>query len=198
MRLGRVSCTDRQPERQSVHDRAGLRVQSARAGRLVPHGHHDRCPPGRQDHAGPRPVSRQTLRQPGVASEILKARANRGLEPELFHFREPRGLDVDLVLDEGLRATLVEAKSGATVAPEMLEPLNRLAGLLGGRCEQVDRVLVYGGDTVQLRSGVDVRSWSRLHERRWSARSAGAVDGRSRGVARRRGGRRAEEPLDQS
>ena len=38
---------------------------------------------------------------------------------------KPRGLDVDLVLDEGLRATLIEAKSGATVASEMPGETNR-------------------------------------------------------------------------
>lgn len=102
-----------------------------------------------------------------MTSEIVKARANRGLEPQVMHFRESRGLEVDVVIEEGLRVTLAEAKSGATIASEMLRPLDRLAALLGGRYEDLERVLVYGGERNQRRSGVEIVSWSRLHDRDW-------------------------------
>lgn len=74
---------------------------------------------------------------------------------------------MDLVIEEGLGVTLVESKSGATGAADMLSPLNRPADLVAGRFEEVERVLVYGGDVGHRRSEVDVRPWSSLHDRAW-------------------------------
>jgi len=58
-----------------------------------------------------------------VASEAYKARAHRGLDPSLFHLREDRGAEIDLVVEAADEFLLVEAKSGATVVPDAHRPV---------------------------------------------------------------------------
>lgn len=58
-----------------------------------------------------------------VVTQLLKQRLHRGLTPRLFHWREARGLKVDVVLDDGDVLWLVEAKSGRTIAGDWFGPL---------------------------------------------------------------------------
>jgi len=59
-----------------------------------------------------------------VAAEILKNQANRGLQKELYYFRDQQGLEVDfLVPRPNSNLWLVEAKAGKTVRPSMAAPL---------------------------------------------------------------------------
>jgi hypothetical protein len=104
-----------------------------------------------------------------VASEIYKSRAHRGLPPAQFHFRESRGLDVDILVETADTLTLTEVKSGATVVAEHLDPLRRLAALLArnGDTRSPTLRLVYGGDTAQARSDAEVIPWSRVAHTAW-------------------------------
>jgi predicted AAA+ superfamily ATPase len=105
-----------------------------------------------------------------VASEVYKAWAHRGLEPRLYHFRESRGLEVDLIVEHAEALTLVEAKSGATVASDFFQPLSRLASLLEGAGEwrDLEQVLVYGGSTGQRRTDSVVLPWGELDQHPWT------------------------------
>jgi len=76
---------------------------------------------------------------------------------------------VDLLLEEGGRLTAVEVKSAATVASDFFGPLGKFGAWVQEQqadAEYVARV-VYGGETAQRRSGVDVVPWRELHERVW-------------------------------
>lgn len=104
-----------------------------------------------------------------VAGEIYKARVHRGLAPDLFHLRQQRGIEIDLVLDAPGRIVLVEAKSGATVPPDAFKSLNAAAAHLesGQVHRPVARVLVYGGDSGQARGEGRVLPWSEILEPGW-------------------------------
>lgn len=68
-----------------------------------------------------------------VASEIVKNRLNRGLNPGLYYFRDQQGLEVDFLIDNGnRRLTLIEAKATKTPMPDMAKSLNRLANSIRG------------------------------------------------------------------
>jgi predicted AAA+ superfamily ATPase len=109
-----------------------------------------------------------------VVAEILKARVHRGLPSDLFFFRDRTGTEVDLVLETGARPLAVEIKSGQTVAPDFFKSLASLADLLAAAAEPagVERVVVYGGESSQSRSGVEVLAWSDLDRMDW-ARAGG-------------------------
>jgi hypothetical protein len=51
-------------------------------------------------------------------TEFLKGRFNRGQQADLYFWRDSKGLEVDLLLDDGLNLTPVEIKSGQTIAAD--------------------------------------------------------------------------------
>lgn len=104
-----------------------------------------------------------------VASEILKSRSHRALPPRLFHYREAKGLEIDLILEEGDRVVAVEAKSGATISSEFFRPLERTRSDIDDKLPTVsyEARLVYGGQTAQRRGAGAVVPWSQVHEMEW-------------------------------
>lgn len=99
-----------------------------------------------------------------VASEIAKHELHRGERARISHLRTAHGGEVDLVVERGTQIVLVETKAGQTVDSEAITKLLEAAEVLALPSR---RMLVYGGDTEQRRSGVDVIPWQRL---------AGALD----------------------
>lgn len=78
-----------------------------------------------------------------VAAEILKAQVNAGRAPQLFWFRDRRGLEVDFVVPTQRGSPLlVEAKATRTVRPEMADPMLRLAAAIRERSGRAPRCLV--------------------------------------------------------
>ena len=101
-----------------------------------------------------------------VASEVFKAVTHRGDQPRLSHYRAA-GTEVDLVLNQGARLVLAEAKAGSTITPRFFGGMRRLVGELEDAGFAVERRLVYGGDQRQSRGGVEVVPWDRLLELSW-------------------------------
>jgi predicted AAA+ superfamily ATPase len=95
-----------------------------------------------------------------VLSELTKNFLNRGLEPDLFFWRDSSGQEIDFVIDRGQELVPIEAKSATTLAEDALAGLGRwqaLAGQTGGPA-----ALVYGGDECAKRSAAMVYSWAVL------------------------------------
>lgn len=104
-----------------------------------------------------------------VFSEIWKSCLHRGLAPELHHVRETRGDEVDLVVPDGRHVTLVEAKSGESVAADAITALRRVAESTrdAGDAEPVASVIVHGGGTRRLGGDVGLLPWSRVSRHPW-------------------------------
>lgn len=104
-----------------------------------------------------------------VASEILKARLHRGLRRNLHHYRESRGLELDLVVTSE-ELFLVEVKSGETVVNEFFRSLRQVSKSIeesetGSQAPRA--VLVYGGSQLQQRTDVLVLPWREIHTVPW-------------------------------
>lgn len=112
---------------------------------------------------------RGALFESWVAAEVLKARCHRGQVPALSHYRDARGLEVDLVLETGRRTLLLEAKSGATPSAEAFAPMLGLSAQLGGKNSgmPMEALLVHGGEGSQTRQGVRAVPWSALDSEDW-------------------------------
>jgi hypothetical protein len=103
-----------------------------------------------------------------VAAEILKARLHRRRSADLYHLRETRGVEVDLVVEADETVFAVEAKSGATVASDFFGALRAFAERVDdGRPKDLTLRLVFGGDTAQDRSDVEVIPWHGVQARGW-------------------------------
>jgi len=110
--------------------------------------------------------SRGAIFESWVAAELLKQRHHRGLPAVAHHLRVVSGLEVDLMVQDGLALTLVEAKSGQTLDSSFLEPILQAQASLGAAQPGANlrSALVYGGDQSQQRQGVQVVPWSRIED----------------------------------
>lgn len=94
---------------------------------------------------------RGALFENAVIAEALKYRFNRGYRSNLSFFRDARGLECDLLYENGNGIGAIEIKSGATVASDDFNALNRIARVL----PQISgKVVVCGGAKRQSRRDV--------------------------------------------
>ncbi|MEK6372539.1 MAG: ATP-binding protein [Acidobacteriota bacterium] len=105
---------------------------------------------------------RGALFESWVAGEILKALFHRGRQPDLKHYRESRGIEIDFVLQQAGTLHLVECKSGATTHPSFFDPLSAMRDLIGATSSEpaVAAALVYGGKESYARRTIPLYSWS--------------------------------------
>ena len=89
-----------------------------------------------------------------IVSEALKYRYNRGKRSNLFFWRDAKGNEVDLVVENGPDVLPVEVKAGATINPDYFRGLTAF-------CQRMkeppqNAALVYGGAERQRRTGVTI------------------------------------------
>ncbi len=115
------------------------------------------------EHAGQ--IGTHPLRGPlfenAVVVEALKHRFNRGHRSNLSFFRDSSGLECDLLYENGNGMGAIEIKSGATVASDWFDSLNRVAKQLP---EVATRAVVYGGAERQARRDGEVVPLTDLSE----------------------------------
>ncbi len=99
-----------------------------------------------------------------VVSEVHKSLVHRGERPRLYHSRETRGIEVDLVAEGATVLEAVAIKSGATVSADFFENLTRFAERLGDGPRTVRGRVVYGGNDTHQRSRAQVLAWRDVAE----------------------------------
>ena len=103
-------------------------------------------------------AARGAIFETWVVSEALKNFHNRGVEPDLYFWRDSAGHEIDLLIDQGTKQIPIEVKSGQTIATDFFADLDYWR-MMAGRAESAAG-LVYGGDSSYQRRGVSVISWS--------------------------------------
>lgn len=111
-----------------------------------------------EEHLPAHPL-RGALFETFVVSELLKSRFNRGKTDNLYYFRDNKGNEVDLVLDQGIAQRIVEIKAGQTITSSFFKGLQYFAKLSG---EVEKSFLVYGGKETRTQEGIDVVGWERV------------------------------------
>jgi hypothetical protein len=97
-----------------------------------------------------------------VITEFLKGRFNQGQQADLYFWRDSRGLEVDLLLDDGASLTPVEIKSGQTIAADSLTSLKKWCELSG--TTESPALLVYGGNRELANGNIAIIPWRKLAE----------------------------------
>lgn len=112
---------------------------------------------------------RGALFESWVASEVLKWRVHRGLPPMLFHRRETRGVELDLIVEGGGMLIPAEVKSGQTLASDFFGGLKAFAEEAARSYPHLTLQprLVYGGLRRETRGGVTVLPWREVHAEAW-------------------------------
>ena len=102
-----------------------------------------------------------------MVGEIVKHRTNAGVNAGLHFYRDWNGVEVDVVMEDPGRLTLVEAKASQTATSSTFDSLRRVRGVLE-QTKPCQGCLVYGGDSDQKRSDAELLSWRNLHKRPWT------------------------------
>jgi len=95
-----------------------------------------------------------------VVAELIKNCLHRGVDPNLYFWRNASGNEIDILLDWGEACVPIEIKSAKTVAPDFFDGINYWRELAGDAKQPA--ALIYGGDKTFRRSDVCVYSWATL------------------------------------
>ena len=88
-----------------------------------------------------------------VVAELLKTQRNQGLQPSFYFYRDSSGLEVDLIMEEGLVPHPIEIKSAQTYSPALYTNLQKFMKL---EPTAATPALVYGGEQMGTLQGVQV------------------------------------------
>ncbi len=99
-----------------------------------------------------------------VVSEIMKHRTNHGDLRGFSFYRDRNGAEVDLIIEQRSRRTLVEAKSAETAASNLFAGAQRVQRHLARSNRPDSLAVVYGGDQLQHRTSGWLVPWHGLHE----------------------------------
>ncbi len=99
-----------------------------------------------------------------VVSEIYKQLANRGEQITAFHYRESRGIEMDLMVHLGDTLYAIEIKSGSTISSGFFKNFDPFSDRMSATPlpRKIVNLVIYGGDASQHRSQGSVISWREL------------------------------------
>lgn len=95
-----------------------------------------------------------------VIMDCYKQRLNQGIRDGLFYWKDNKGTEVDLLIEEGTSLKAYEIKAGRTANMEYFKNLKYWNKLSGRR--QEDCTVIYGGDINQSAPGGMLKSWREL------------------------------------
>ena len=95
-----------------------------------------------------------------VITEYLKGRFNRGRQADVYFWRDSKGLEVDLLLDDGISQTPVEIKSAQTIAADFFASLKKWCELSGVPDRPAS--LVYAGNKAFMNGNISIVPWRDL------------------------------------
>ncbi len=94
-----------------------------------------------------------------IISEMLKKCYNSGNNSNLYFWRDSRGLEADVYVDNALDGSLYEIKSSQTVPPQTFINLQKIQATFS---KPVHLNLVYGGLVSQPRLIGNIQSWQQI------------------------------------
>ncbi len=93
-----------------------------------------------------------------VFLELLKQRLNRGLDPQLYYYRDVQKNEIDLLFKTGNHLIPIEIKSAKTYTPEFLNQIRLFQEIVGK--ERVPKgYLIYTGDQEQQIHGIELLNY---------------------------------------
>lgn len=87
--------------------------------------------------------ARGALFESFVISDLIKQRENRGLDPNVYYWRDHTDYEVDCIIEKAGSALPLEIKVSETFTPHFFDGFNRWQSFAGGKLE--DSILVYTG-----------------------------------------------------
>ncbi len=97
-----------------------------------------------------------------IVADVYKHFFNKGDIPNLYFWRDNKGLEVDLLIEMGEVLHPIEIKSGETIFSNMFKNIQKWCEVSKGYSGEPK--LIYGGDELQKRTGIQVISWKSIQK----------------------------------
>lgn len=97
-----------------------------------------------------------------IIADAYKYFCNQGRVPSLYFWRDNKGLEVDLLFEQGNQLHPVEIKSGATIVSNMFKNIKKWKELSGDSCGPLR--LIYGGEQRQQRTDIEIIPWFSIED----------------------------------
>jgi len=96
-----------------------------------------------------------------IVMEYLKKKNNKRLNSDLYFYRDSNGIEVDLVINEGLSISLYEIKATKTLRPEMTKNLNLLNSteIFGNNVSVKKHLLSFHENKLPLENNITALPW---------------------------------------
>lgn len=95
-----------------------------------------------------------------IISEFIKNAMNRGVDPDIYFWRDSGGHEIDIIMDMGKELVPIEIKSGQTIVGDYFSGIDYWLDLAGNKNKA--SAIIYSGDRSFMRKGSAVYSWSCL------------------------------------
>ena len=95
-----------------------------------------------------------------ILSEFIKSKLNQGLRPNLYFWRDNKGMEIDCIIEKGNNLIAVEIKSGNTFSPEFFKNINHWNKLSANPPD--NSWVVYGGYITRNTKDGTLLSWNDL------------------------------------
>jgi predicted AAA+ superfamily ATPase len=96
-----------------------------------------------------------------ILAELLKNRFNAGFKNNCFFWRDNKGNEVDCLIDDGIKLTPIEIKSGHTFNQEFFKNINYWNKISGNSIENA--FIIYGGAISRKTQNGMLLAWKDMH-----------------------------------
>lgn len=95
-----------------------------------------------------------------IISDLHKQYFNMGLRPPLYFWRDQNGrIEIDCLIDQGIKLSTVEIKSGQTIISNFFDNLTKWNEISESSAQ--DNYIIYAGEEVQSRTIAQVIGWKK-------------------------------------
>lgn len=91
-----------------------------------------------------------------MMADCMKEFYNKGQRPPVYFWRDSKGLEIDLLIEESSGIKVIEIKSGTTINTDFFSNLQKFEKLAGS---PLSKYILYGGDTGTTRRETTVLPW---------------------------------------
>ncbi|MFH1428654.1 MAG: ATP-binding protein [Candidatus Margulisiibacteriota bacterium] len=94
-----------------------------------------------------------------IVSELLKNNFNRGLPDNIFFYRDHKGNEIDVILDNGFDLDLIEIKLGQTVHDDFFKGFKAFPEI---KDHTYKKQIIFGGEKNSKYKDINIYSWRRI------------------------------------
>ena len=91
-----------------------------------------------------------------IVADCIKDFYNKGQRPPVYFWRDSKGLEIDLLIEESSGIKAIEIKSGTTINADFFSNLEKFEKLAGS---PLSKYILYGGDSATTRRETTVLPW---------------------------------------